>query len=162
MLITEISSDYNLRNLALCVVRELGKYVEGNILKVVIKGSLITINDTDMEIDRLSVNTFLRIQELKCCVQDRIPFPLTDITIDGSINRGILDSIKDLVAYMYSLVPKGVLIDSIYLPRDVITNYSSIGLYSLYIRSFHKGLVDCCILREDFKGFVKDRDFILL
>lgn len=75
---------------------------------------------------------------------------------------GILDSIKDLVAYMYLLVPKGVLIDSIYLPRDVIANYSSIGLYSLYIRSFHKGLVDCCILREDFKGFVKDRDFILL
>jgi hypothetical protein len=75
---------------------------------------------------------------------------------------GILDSIKDLVAYMYLLVPKGVLIDSIYLPRDVIANYSSIGLYSLYIRSFHKGLVDCCILRENFKGFVKDRDFILL
>lgn len=109
MLITEISSDYNLRNLALCVVRELGKYVEGNILKVVIKGSLITINDTDMEIDRLSVNTFLRIQELKCCVKDHIPFPLTDITIDGSINRGIFYDYGSYIFYSDEHMEKGSL-----------------------------------------------------
>ena len=109
MLITEISSDYNLRNLALCVVRELDKYVEGNILKVVIKGSLITINDTDMEIDRLSVNTFLRIQELKCCVKDRIPFPLTDITIDGSIGRGIFYDYGSYIFYSDEHMEKGSL-----------------------------------------------------
>lgn len=109
MLITEISSDYNLRNLALCVVRELNKYVEGNILKVIIKGSLITINDTDMEIDRLSVNTFLRIQELKCCVKDRIPFPLTDITIDGSINRGIFYDYGSYIFYSDEHMEKGSL-----------------------------------------------------
>lgn len=109
MLITEISSDYNLRNLALCVVRELGKYVEGNILKVVIKGSLITINDTDMEIDRLSVNAFLRIQELKCCVKDRIPFPITDIIIDGSISRGIFYDYGSYIFYSDEHMEKGSL-----------------------------------------------------
>ena len=109
MLITEISSDYNLRNLALCVVRELDKYVEGNILKVVIKGSIITINDTDMEIDRLSVNTFLRIQELKCCVKDRISFPLTDITIDGSIVRGIFYDYGSYIFYSDEHMEKGSL-----------------------------------------------------
>ena len=107
MLITEISSDYNLRNLALCVVRELNKYVEGNILKVIIKGSLISINDTDMEIDRLSVNTFLCIQELKCCVKDRIPFPITDIIIDGSINRGIFYDYGSYIFYSDEHMERG-------------------------------------------------------
>lgn len=75
---------------------------------------------------------------------------------------GILDSIKDLVAYMYSLVPKGVLIDSIYLPKDIICNPILLEHHALYIRSFNKGLVDCCFLRSNFKGFIQDRDFIRL
>lgn len=72
------------------------------------------------------------------------------------------EAIKKVIEYLYTLVPKGVLIENLYLSKGIILSPYAVETHSLYIRNLSDSLVDCCILRSDLKGFVKNRDFILL
>ena len=69
--------------------------------------------------------------------------------------------IKLLIKYLYDLMPRNVLIENLYISKDIIATPRSLESHSLYVRKLSDSLVDCCIFRSDLKDFVVDRNYAL-
>ena len=93
---------------------------------------------------------------------------LKDLAIDSKewgYPTGILwnnqEAIKLLIKYLYDLMPRNVLIENLYISKDIVASPRSLEIHSLYVRKLSDSLVDCCIFRSDLKGFVRDRNCII-
>lgn len=71
------------------------------------------------------------------------------------------EAIKLLIKYLYDLMPRNVLIENLYISKDIVANTRSLEIHSLYVRKLSDSLVDCCFFRSDLKDFVVDRSFAL-
>lgn len=93
---------------------------------------------------------------------------VNDLAIDSKewgYPNGVLwnnqEAIKLLIKYLYDLMPRNVLIENLYISKDIVAIPRSLESHSLYVRKLSDSLVDCCIFRSDLKDFVVDRSFAL-